>query len=232
MKTFLYTVSDFKNGALECIDLLIDNLKDRDFDFAIISNKNTDCKYDVIIDSKDYQYIGFLKYSEKIPEGYDQYIYLDSDILYFGEIKDLFNESKEFSIVKEKLLMSNEWFKYPYNNSFDYINEANSNLGLNAGTFCYKNISFLNSVRELYTPFISQDIHLDARLEQSSYNLALSKSVDFDFSKCHDLTDKTVLFADQYPFSKEKTIYHFCGFSNEMNSKFFKMKNFYDNIKI
>lgn len=232
MKTFLYTVSDFKNGALECIDLLINNIKDRDFDFAIISNKTISCKYKVIADEKDYQYIGFLKYSEKIPKGYDQYIYLDSDILYFGHSKDLVDDSKEFSIVKEKLLMNNEWFKYPYNDSFEYINKAGLNAGLNAGTFAYKNISFLQHVRNLYEPFISQDTHLDARLEQSSYNFALSREVNFDFNKCHDLTSKTVLFADQHPFSAEKSIYHFCGFSNEMNSKFSKMKKFYDNIKI
>lgn len=232
MKTLLYTVSDFKNHAIDCIDLLINNIKDYDFDFAIVSNQNIDCKYKIILDEKKYEYIGFLKYSEQIPNGYNQYIYLDSDILYFGHSKDLVDDSKEFSIVKEKLLMNNEWFKYPYNDSFEYINKSSSNLGLNAGTFAYKNISFLQNVRNLYEPFISQDIHLDARLEQSSYNFALSHAVDFDFNRCHDLTNKTVLFADQHEFSTEKSIYHFCGFSNEMNSKFLKMKRFYDNIKI
>lgn len=232
MKTLLYTVSDFKNHAIDCIDLLINNIKDSNFDFAIVSNQNIDCKYQIILDEKKYEYIGFLKYSEKIPNGYDQYIYLDSDILYFGHSHELFDSSKDFSIVKEKLLMNTEWFKYPYVNCSEYLKNANSNLGLNAGTFAYKNITFLKEVRDLYSPYITQNIHLDARLEQSSYNFALSNIVEFDFSKCYDLTDKTILFADQHPFYQDRTIYHFCGFSNEMQSKFFKMKNFYDNIKI
>lgn len=230
MKTLLYTVSDFKNNALDCINLLLSNIKNKDFDFAIVSNKNHTCQYPVIVDDKPYNYIGFLKYSEYIPSGYDQYIYLDSDILFFGNIIDLFHSEKQFSIVKEKLLMNTEWFKYPYLNSLEYISQAGSTLGLNAGTFAYKNIDFLSKVRYLFEPFISQDTHVDARLEQSSYNLALSSIVNFDFSQCHDLTDTTVLFADQFDYQKDKTIYHFCGFSNEMQSKLFKMKKFYDKI--
>lgn len=231
MKTLLYTVSNFKDKSIDCIDLMLSNIKGN-FDFAIISNKNEKCKYKIILDEKPYKYIGFLKYSENLPEGYDQYIYLDSDILFFGDIIDLHDSSKEFSIVKEKLLMSNEWFKYPYLQCSDYLDKINNNLGLNAGTFAYKNTSFLKKNRELFEPHISQDIYKDARLEQSSYNLALSNSVQFDFNKCYDLTNITVLFADQFDYDNSKTIYHFCGFSNEMQSKFLKMKTFYDKIKI
>jgi len=232
MRTLLYTVSDFKHNALDCIEMMLQNIKDSDFDFAIVSNKEVDCRHKIILDKKPYNYIGFLKYSECLPKDYDRYIYLDSDILYFGCISNLFVENKEFSIVKEKLQMSNEWFKYPYLNTPDYLNKVHNTLGLNAGTFSFTSVKFLENTRELFEPFISQEIHQDARLEQSSFNLALSREVNFDFSKCHDLTETVVLFADQSSYQSDKTLYHFCGFSNEMQSKLFKMKNFYDKISI
>jgi lipopolysaccharide biosynthesis glycosyltransferase len=232
MKTLLYTVSDFKNSALDCIEMMLKNIKGSEFDFAIVSNKEVDCRHKIILDQKPYNYIGFLKYSENLPKEYDRYVYLDSDILYFGQINELFAENKEFSIVREKLKMSNEWFKYPYLNTPDYLSKINNVFGLNAGTFSFKDVSFLKNVRSLFEPFISQEIHQDARLEQSSFNFALSREVDFNFSKCYDLTDISVLFADQSSYQSDKLLYHFCGFSNEMQSKLFKMKNFYDKISI
>jgi hypothetical protein len=66
-------------------------------------------------------------------------------------------------------------------------------------------------------------------LEQSSFNYAICKQLDFRLEKTLDLTDKTTLFAQDKDFDNEKIIYHFNGFSNQMSPKYAMMKNFYKN---
>lgn len=228
MKILVYTVSDFKPYADKCINMLFENIEKQELDLCVISNGEapSDFKYKTIIDSTNYNYIGFLKYSKVIPSGYDAYVYLDSDIIYFGEIEDLISKDKEISVVFEKLKMNEDWFRYQHADNEKEISFFKKNNGLNAGSFCCKNISFLNLVNSLYSPFISGDVHLDARLEQSSFNYAVCKTTDFNLSKCFDITDVTQLFASDFPYSKHKKLYHFCGFSNEMYSKFLKMQRF------
>jgi hypothetical protein len=153
MKILVYTVTDFKHYADNCIEMLFENIKKKDnVDFCVIS-------------------------SIPPPE------------------------------------------KFKYKTIVD-------NNGLNAGTFCFKNLNFLSLVRSLYEPFISGEPHADARLEQSSYNYAVCKYVAFDFSLCFNLSSVVKLFASDCWFTPEKKLYHFCGFSNEMFSKFIKMSNF------
>jgi hypothetical protein len=200
------------------------------FDFKIITNNSNykDCD-DIIFDDFQCNYVGFLKYSKYIPEGYDAYIYLDSDILFFGSPRDLITE-KEYSCVIEDLPMTDEWFLYKKHDR-DYIDRIKNLNGFNAGTFCFKNLDFLKKIRNSFEPHITDSIHLNARLEQSSYNFILSKEINFDTNNIFDLTSITQLFADMHPYTDSKKIYHFCGFSNEMQSKFFKMKSFYDKYK-
>jgi hypothetical protein len=228
MKILVYTVSDFKADALDCIKLMLSSFNKINFDFKIITN-NIDYKQyeDVIYDEFQCEYVGFLKYSENIPDGYDRYIYLDSDILYFGNVNELFSD-KEYSCVIEDLPMTNEWFLYKNHNN-QYLNNIKNLNGFNAGTFSFKKISFLSKIRQAFKPYITQNVHLDARLEQSSFNFILSNEINFDINNINNLTQITQLFADINPHSNSKKLYHFCGFSNEMSSKFFKMKNFYDN---
>lgn len=237
MKTLLYTVSDFKNGSLECIDMLLSCIQDSEYDFAIISNAKLDCKYKVYSDPNVQNYIGFLKYSKVIPSGYDQYIYFDSDILYFGKLIDLF-DSREFSITQESMMMdqkctsNSHWFKYEYDNTTKYLEKISKIKGINAGSFCFKNLNFLSKVRSKFENYISEsDVLFNARLEQSSFNYAICEELDFDISQAYNFTNTTVLHAHNYEFSNDKKLYHFCGFSNEMNSKLYKMKNFYDKYK-
>ena len=79
----VYTVSDFKPQADQCINMMVDSLKKDNFDFCVITNKNppSNFKHNVVVDTNNYDYVGFLKYSEKIPENYDYYVYLDSVLL-------------------------------------------------------------------------------------------------------------------------------------------------------
>jgi lipopolysaccharide biosynthesis glycosyltransferase len=229
-KILLYTVSDFKPYSTECIKLMISSFSNLNFEFKIVTSNHEYKEYeDVIFDDSENCYVGFLKYSKNIPSGYDQYVYLDSDILFFGEIDNLFSE-KEYSCVVESLPMTNEWFLYK-NHSEEHLKKIKQLNGFNAGTFCFKNISFLKKIRDAFEPYISQNIHSDARLEQSSFNFILSKEINFDITQAYDLTSLTQLFADANPYNEFKKLYHFCGFSNEMHSKFYKMKKFYDSIK-
>ncbi len=227
-KILVYTVSDFKPYSLQCIELMLSCFESKNFDFKIVTNNIQYKDYeDIIFDDSKYSYVGFLKYSENIPDEYDQYIYLDSDILYFGNVNELFSD-KEYSCVVEDLPMTNEWFLYK-NHDNQYLNNIKKLNGFNAGTFSFKNISFLSKIRQAFKPYITQDVHSDARLEQSSFNFALSNEINFDINNTKDLTPITQLFADINPYNNNKKLYHFCGFSNEMGSKFFKMKSFYDN---
>lgn len=230
MKILVYTVSDFKSNALDCINLMISCFTKINFDFKIVTNKSEyKNNKDVIFDETSYKYIGFLKYSKNIPHGYDKYIYLDSDILYFDDVENLFSE-KKYSCVIEELPMNHEWFLYK-KHDHEYLEKIKLLNGFNAGTFSFEDINFLKQIRNYFEPYVTQDVHFDARLEQSSYNYALSKNINFDLNNIYDLTKITQLFADTKQYTYNKKLYHFCGFSNEMQSKFFKMKNFYDTIK-
>lgn len=226
-KILIYTVSDFKPYSLDCIKLMLSTFEDKNFDFKIITNNIKYKNYeDIIFDDSAYSYIGFLKYSKNISDEYDQYVYLDSDILYFGNTNQLFSD-KEYSCVIENLPMINEWFLYK-NHDKEYLEKIQNLNGFNAGTFSFKNISFLSKIREAFEPYITQNVHADARLEQSSFNFILSNEINFDINNINDLSQTTQLFADINPYNTTKKLYHFCGFSNEMGSKFFKMKSFYD----
>lgn len=226
----LYTVSDFKEGSIECIDMMLSHIKG-DFDFAIVSNKDVDCGHKVYVDDSGGNYIGFLKYSKEIPSGYDQYVYLDSDILFFGDINLLFDE-KPLSITQEPRLMSEpceqgrHWFKYPIDITKEYDEKSSHFLGINAGSFGFKDISFLEKVRNLFEPYKSDRIMDNAIFEQASFNYAVCKETDFDLSKAFNFRETCVFHAHNYRFSETHKLYHFCGFDNSMLGKKQKMENF------
>jgi hypothetical protein len=239
VKILVYTVSDFKPFAAECVRLLFQNFKSSTYsnvDYLVITSLSQNhlipknFEYKTISDDFCSNYIGFLKYSKCIPNGYDAYIYLDSDILYFGTADQLLCIDKNFSIVFEKLKMSNEWFRYK-NASQDEAGFFDQTNGLNAGSFCFKDISFTKTVRDLFEKYINGDVHSDARLEQSSFNYAICKSTNFNLSECFDISPIVRLFASEHTFSDDKKLYHFCGFSNEMASKFYKMNLFLNEKK-
>ena len=235
-KLFIYTVSDFKPGSIECIEMLFSSLlkeENDNVDLYIITNKEPykeiDKRIKIIQDNSENadKFIGFLKFSDKIPHGYNYYIYLDSDILYYGKSFDLFNNRCEFSIVRDDwVAMTHPWHFYQKCTHEESEKMKNLN-GINSGTFGYKNIGFIEKVRKLYESDITSDLMSSIKLEQSSFNYAICKELDFNIDdRVFDLTSKALLFAAGKQFNKEKTIYHFNGFTNEMNSKSNAMKSF------
>lgn len=242
-KILIYTVSDFKEKAVECIEMLFESFLENDepnVDLAIISNtknkpyKKINKKIHVIYDDDPHseEFVGFLKFSDKIPDGYDYYIYLDSDILFYGKSTDLYKMNYDFSMVREHWVrMNNPWFCYKYAPQEDLLKMETLD-GINSGTFGFKQLSFLKKVRDLYVKHITEkNVMKNIMLEQSSFNYALCKELDFNFEKVLDLTDKTLLFAQKGDVQKEKIIYHFNGFLNQMMSKYTMMKEFSSKIK-
>lgn len=234
MKTLLYTISDFKEGSIECIDMMLSHIEG-EFDFAIVSNQETTFGYayghKVYTDDSCGNYIGFLKYSKEIPSGYDQYVYLDSDILFFGDLSVLWDErplsvTQEFKRMNGACDQGRYWFKYPFDITKEYSDKITHFLGINAGSFAFKDVSLLSRVRELFEPYKSSNVMENAILEQSSFNYAVCQETNFDLNKALNFSDISVFDAHKYPYTNWQKLYHFCGFENSMIGKKLKMEKF------
>lgn len=232
MKTLVYTCSDFSPLAKECIDLLYSSIHNKSkFDFAVVTNSvNAPKTFNIIYDDSKVNYVVDLRYSAKIPNNYDRYIYLDSDILFYGDIELLYDTNIEHSIVNEFLMMDSDWCSYPFSDS-THKNKEKSLKGLNSGTFTFTDTSFLSEVRALLSKDTKSTPMESAKFEQSSYNYAICKKLNYDFSKAYDLNPIVQLFAHQHPISIEKKLYHFNGFSGGMDIKYKLMQHHFDVVK-
>lgn len=236
MKIVLYTISDFKEKSIDCIKLLLSSMiEDIDYDFYVITNKsNIECEFDTLHDCSTNKYVGYLKYATNLfSKTYDYYIYLDSDILYFDKLSKLLPQKPQeiFSIVKEEntKVKDSDWYNFQYGPE-EEMSIIRNLPALNAGSFAFRHDKkdSLFEAYELYHRYANKNIAHDVKLEQSIYNYTIYKNINFDLLNCHDLTTITKLFATNSTQQKEKTLYHFCGFSNKMTDKFTNMKNFYD----
>lgn len=226
VRVLVYTVTDFNDEAHKCIDLLAANMTLPDgVDFCVISNKPgpEGFSHKVIVEPRDYVYGGFLKYSKLIPKGYDYYLFLDPDIICFGNPVNLIDPNKDFTIIVEpKESMSGTWFGYrlaPISDRLKFVMLK----GINAGTFGFRHIEFTDSIRKLFEPHIQNKLVADAILEQTSYNYGMCLATDFDLSKSYDVSDKAQLFAGYSPFDLSKQLFHFCGFGKTMADKYSEM---------
>lgn len=235
MKIFLYTISNFAEQAINCIDLLFTSINfDISTDFSIISNQHYNSKYNIIIDETlpSNEYIGCLKYSSMIPDYYDYYIYLDSDILYFDKISKLIDYNKVFTITKEQHLINNSpWHLFPYVENQEEKILLQKCQALNAGSFGFhkSQLYILQKISDLYLKFYSKNnINYNAMLEQSIYNYIVYSSNNFKTDLLYDITDMVELFAASKSRIPNKTLYHFCYFTNEMSTKYKNMEKFYN----
>jgi hypothetical protein len=228
---FVYTVTDFKINAIDCIDLLYKSIvKEKNIDFFVISNKKhtKKIKYNFLLDENETDYIGFCKYSKFIPNNYEKYVYIDSDVLFFEKISSVLSDC-QFSAVKEIEHCRGNW----------HLHEGCNNKmidkfpGINAGIFTYDNVNFLRKVRNLFENKIYKKNYRQlAALEQSSLNYALADECGYDFDKINDITNKVKLYAKEQ-VQLNKKIYHFCGdFFNEMQTKYKRMITFLRKNKI
>lgn len=234
MKILTYTLCDFKTDALNAVELLLDSLiDDIDSDFLIISNtdKISKSKYPILID-QSYESILSVKFSKYLPRNYDCYIYFDSDILYLNKLSNLISNEKDFTIVKEQRKMTEKWFFYK-NHSPDHLRLIqNQKHGINSGFFVCKDIDFIDLCRSLQDTelqqYNSKVFQHTSFAEQSSFNYALMLATNFNLSeKCFDFTNNCILFAHKYPIKDKHYMYHFCGLTGEMESKYKKMQKHY-----
>lgn len=227
-KIMIYTISDLRSESLECVDLLYKSLLIKnstdDFDFYVITNDknyvNFDSdKYKFLFDNNYNSYIGWSKFSESIPKDYEFYLYFDSDILVYESLSNLIGE-EDFTIVFEELKMSYLWFNFPYASETEKI-VFNNTPGINAGTFGFRDLNFINSVRkycEMYD-FSNQNEIDQAKFEQSAFNYCIFKQ---DNKRIKDISKIVKLHAKEN--ISEHSIYHFCGYEGHMNTKLSRMK--------
>lgn len=231
-KTLIYTGSDMRDSSLRCVDLLHSSIRrhndEENTDFLVVSNKKPTktIPYDVIVDDESLssQHAVFLRYSSKIPSGYDYYIYLDSDILFEQPVDELIQESNwiaSVAIESSQPMMMSPWHSHhPQMKSIHYP-------CLNSGQFGFRSVSFLGLVRDEFHPKMmdSSSPTECARHEQSCFNYACSKkwgSLNFSI-----LTDRLSLSPEQDTNRKDKTIFHFAGFSADgMAHKYERMLSF------
>lgn len=231
MKILLYTISDFTAMSIECIELLLSSIVfDISVDFMIVSSAKTyHPNYSIIYTDQKSNYIGSLKYAPEIPDHYDYYLYLDSDILYFDKISHLINFDKKYTLVYEdSKINKNPWWYFRYSNTDTTMLEQSQ--ALNAGSFAFarSEYSILNDIYTTYYQYATNNISNNAKLEQSIFNYYIYKYLNFTTENIHDITNITQLFASDYPLQNNKTLYHFCGFTNTMISKYNNMKQKYD----
>ena len=227
-RTLVYTVSDFSEKAAECINLLFEGIeKDEFLDFCVISNKPSPegFKYKTIVVETTSNYIGHLKYYPGLPNA-DRYLYLDSDILFFGHVDTVFSENFDLSVVVEDFSLNGEWFSYHISNK----NKLPYNVfGLNGGTFAFKDRNFLIRMTEKIDAHFDSNYspHLNAMLEQSLFNEAIGETCNYDWSLVNNLTEIARLHVpDSCIYDSKIQIYHFCGWTGGMSSKYSRMLNF------
>lgn len=233
MKYLVYTVSDFNDHAEDCIKYLYQSIlsqnRKSNFDFYVVSNKNLKSDFNIIFDQNQSSYIGWSKYTKKLPEGYDGYIYLDSDILFNEKIENMFGQYDN-SVVCEGHRMSSPWFMFNMSTEEEKKEMANIN-GFNAGTFAFKKKEVLVEINDICDKIIDKNFSAiqQACIEQTCFNYwvfnCLKKKLLFN-----DLTKMVQLHVSEKEHNK--SIFHFCGFTGNMKDKFERMKKFierYDN---
>lgn len=231
-KYLVYTISDLNELSVKCIDLLYESLAlhNQNYDFYVVTNnpnyKNIKLSdnYNIIYDNiSNSPYIGWLKYTNRLPDNYENYFYFDSDILCYEKLESFVKE-KNISLVKENFLMSYKWFNYPFAKEEDKVKFDIVN-GVNAGSFVFKNKSFLNEIFEKSKAFdiMTPNLEYQAMFEQSCFNYKCFELVLNN--EYYDITSFVKLHAKQE--ITEQTVYHFCGWQGFMNDKYIKMENFH-----
>jgi len=227
-RTLVYTVSDFSEKAAECVDLLFDGIEKNEYlDFCVVSNKPSPAgfKYKTIVVETTSNYIGHLKYYTGLPDA-DRYLYLDSDILFFGHVDNAFSENFDLSVVVEDFSLNMEWFSYHVSNKDKLPSGV---FGLNGGTFAFKDRNFLIGMNEKINEHFNSRYspHLNALLEQSLFNEAVGETCNYDWSLVNNLTEIARLHVlDSCIYDSKIQIYHFCGWTGGMGSKYSRMLNF------
>jgi len=236
MNTLVYTCNDLSKNSpsLGCLELLYQSLLTKnnttEFEFLVLTNnKNAEqISHTVVYDDEFGEvFPGYLKFTRKLPSGYDRYLYLDSDILFYEKIENVMPSDSPICVMKESEcpMFDSDWHRYHQLDENTLRSHANK-WCVNSGQFSFKRESNLTESVRRYL-FVNRDLvysHDHAKNEQSSFNRYLLDVWDaVDFSK----------FGDRVTLTPEiettKSIFHFAGFSSGMQSKLHRMNNFSHN---
>jgi hypothetical protein len=236
MNTLVYTCNDLSKNSpsLGCLELLYQSLLTKnnttEFDFLVLTNnKNAEqISHKVVYDHEFGEvFPGYLKFSPRLPSGYDRYLYLDSDILFYEKIENVMPTCSPICAMIEPLLIGDtesdcrmidsEWHRYCRITDKDIETHQNKPC-INSGQFSFKAEShLLGGVRSYlhesrYLSLYSRhQMHSHAQNEQSSFNrYLLDVWSDVDLSKLTNL----VTTHPERDKEKNKTVFHFTGFSS------------------
>jgi len=214
MRILLYTVSDFSPYAEKCIKLLFGNIiPESNVDFCVITNGTPPSKfeYNTIKVDLDVNFTGILKFYPCLPK-YDAYVFLDTDILYFERTSKLINDQNDYTIVRDNdRMIIDQWCSYHITDKSILNKDI---CGLNSGTFAFVDTKFLEDITEIIQRYYSSNNtpRVNAKYEQSAYNIFMGEKCGYDWKKYYDITDSVKLFATHDTLLQENiNLYHFCG---------------------
>lgn len=233
MKTLFYTVATSDKPATRCSLMLykslVASLGSIDFKMAVPDGSEKSYPTDVrglVLPSfkpnKSWKYVGDLKYTKSIYElDYDNFVYIDSDILWFlGNF-----DSSNNQLTTEKKILGDPWY------STGWTPKDKARRGACAGFFCISKDLGLSMSR-----FVSKRLAdwgaVDApKREQSTFNEFLEYC---GYEKWKDVSSLIVGAArSDTKFSTGK-MFHFQGWKGSMDFKYDHMSKFitYNNLKL
>lgn len=229
-KVLYYTISTPDATALACTKLLHKSLVNKigNIDFKIAVPRGSEHLYpdDVkhlllpsVKPNPTFPLIFDFKYTPTVYDlGYDNFVYLDSDILWFVN---------DFDTSKNQYCEELDIKKLFYTTGWDLIPKPGR--GVNAGFFSVDKKTGLDMIYRV-NKGIRQRSDVGAPygpwLEQSMFNLYLYNS---EYEGWHAVTDKFVNSTRPANVFEDGKIYHFQGWSGNMESKIQRMKGFIEN---
>lgn len=259
MKKFcVYTLSNFDTNAIKCLRLLYNSIIEQnnidDFDFYVVTNKPyfedlgyVNCKIiqendDLDSDLKT-EYFSSVqaKYSPNLPDGYEYYVFLDSDILFYEKLQNIklsesYTIGAAIELSNDNMMFYSPFHKYEGMGVF-FVELAKKTRCFNAGQFVLKSCNFKNEffakVRNLFKQYIEfidkEKVHNIAFLEQQSFNYAVLHYLDK--TDTMTLTSKVSCVPEAARDAQDfnVTICHFVGIFNPnlaMSDKYQRMINY------
>lgn len=231
MKTLFYTISTPDKAATQCSMMLYSSLASSlgniDFKVAVpeaaVSSYPSSFKNLIISSVKpnaSWSYVGDLKYTPSVYNlNYDNFVYLDSDILWF--IKNFDASLNQFATERKPI--TDAWF------STGWSPKNVNRKGVCAGFFCVSKALGLEMSK-----FVSDRLAIwgEAKAperEQSTFNQFL-ESCGYD--KWKNVSKLVVAGArPKTKFRKEK-MFHFQGLSGPMDVKYESMNEFLRNNEL
>lgn len=225
MKTLYYTVATPDKAAISCSRMLHRSIRSSvgPVNFKIVVPDHTVDKYPNSIKefilpaykpNKSWSYIGDMKYTPSVYElDYDNFVYVDSDILWF--VDDFDPSVSQFTF--ENKTLSNAWF------STGWEPKDPNRKGVCAGFFCITKEIGLRLSKFVSDKISSWSMADCPKMEQSSFNHFLELD---GYDKWKDVSNLIVAAAkENTKFSRGK-MFHFQGWQGSMDVKYDRMSKF------